>query len=128
MKRKKQQIKNYKETPWFLRDDPVHETEGVAVFKDKHPVSNGHLLFIPKSRSMTKLLESYEIAYTWGNSWVLDGTIAAFNIGQNVGEAAGQSVLWPHIHFIPREKGDCSVDEPNGIRLSYPKGRQLNEK
>jgi diadenosine tetraphosphate (Ap4A) HIT family hydrolase len=38
----------------------------------------------------------------------------------NVGETAGQSVFWPHIHFIPRLKGD-QEGEPKGIRQCYPK-------
>lgn len=35
-----------------------------------------------------------------------------FNIGINVGEAAGQTVFHVHIHVIPRYKGD--VDNPTG--------------
>ena len=52
---------------------------------------------------------------------------AISNIGQNIGEAAGQKVMWPHIHFIPREKGDCKENASNGIRLSHPGGVQINE-
>lgn len=77
---------------------------------------------------MEKLLESYRLAYTWGSSWMSDGTIDAFNIGQNSGEAAGQSVMWPHIHFIPRELGDCPKGSKNGVRLSHPRGNQFNER
>ena len=35
-----------------------------------------------------------------------------FNVGINVGEAAGQSVFHVHIHLIPRYKGD--VENPKG--------------
>ena len=35
-----------------------------------------------------------------------------YNIGVNVGEAAGQSVLHVHMHLIPRYKGD--VPNPRG--------------
>ena len=45
-----------------------------------------------------------------------------FNIGQNIGKAAGQSIMWPHVHFIPRHKNDCPPGVHNGIRLSHPKG------
>ena len=44
-----------------------------------------------------------------------------FNIGQNIGAAAGQTIFWPHIHFIPRKNGD-SDGKHNGIRLSHPNG------
>jgi len=35
-----------------------------------------------------------------------------YNIGVNIGAAAGQSVLHVHIHIIPRYKGD--VENPQG--------------
>ena len=49
-----------------------------------------------------------------------------FNVGQNIGEAAGQSIFWPHIHFIPRHKGDCDPKVHNGIRRSHPNGDHKN--
>jgi len=24
----------------------------------------------------------------------------------NINEASGQSIFWPHVHFLPRHKGD----------------------
>ena len=53
-----------------------------------------------------------EAAYKWGYDWVERGYCDAFNIGQNVGEAAGQTVDYPHVHLIPRRKGD--MDDPRG--------------
>ena len=35
-----------------------------------------------------------------------------YNIGVNIGAAAGQSILHVHIHIIPRYKGD--VENPQG--------------
>ena len=35
-----------------------------------------------------------------------------YNIGVNIGTAAGQSVMHCHCHFIPRYRGD--TDNPNG--------------
>lgn len=34
------------------------------------------------------------------------------NIGMNLGEAAGQSIMHLHVHLIPRYKGD--VENPRG--------------
>lgn len=43
-----------------------------------------------------------------------------YNIGVNVGPAAGQSILHAHIHVIPRYKGD--VENPQGgVRHVIPK-------
>ena len=43
----------------------------------------------------------------------------AFNVGINNGEAAGQSVMWPHVHLIPRKKGD-TPNPRGGIRHVIP--------
>ena len=36
----------------------------------------------------------------------------AYNIGMNLGEEAGQSVMHLHVHLIPRYRGD--VENPRG--------------
>jgi len=42
-----------------------------------------------------------------------------YNIGINVGEAAGQTVMHLHVHVIPRFAGD--VDDPRGgVRFVIP--------
>ena len=42
-----------------------------------------------------------------------------YNLGVNVGEAAGQTVGHAHLHLIPRYRGD--VDDPRGgIRWILP--------
>jgi diadenosine tetraphosphate (Ap4A) HIT family hydrolase len=44
---------------------------------------------------------------------------AGYNIGINVGEAAGQTVMHLHVHVIPRFAGD--VDDPaGGVRFVIP--------
>ncbi len=42
-----------------------------------------------------------------------------FNIGINVGEAAGQTVFHLHVHLIPRYKGDVP-DPRGGVRHVIP--------
>ena len=49
--------------------------------------------------------------------------INLFNVGQNRGKCAGQTIMWPHVHFIPRKDGDIKNGQKgNGIRLSFPNG------
>ena len=43
----------------------------------------------------------------------------------NIGESAGQSVMWPHIHFLPRHKGDVK-GFPGSVRLAH-KGHRGSE-
>jgi len=51
-----------------------------------------------------------------------DPTVEGFNIGINVGEAAGQTLFHCHIHLIPRRQGD--VENPRGgVRAVIP-GKQ----
>ena len=47
---------------------------------------------------------------------------AGYNVGINVGLAAGQTVMHAHVHVIPRYDGD--VDDPRGgVRCVIP-GKQ----
>jgi diadenosine tetraphosphate (Ap4A) HIT family hydrolase len=43
------------------------------------------------------------------------GECDAFNIGLNMGQAAGQTVMYPHVHLIPRRHSDCN-DPVGGVR------------
>ena len=48
-----------------------------------------------------------------------------YNIGVNVGEAAGQTVMHLHVHVIPRYRGDVA-DPRGGVRHVIPgKGNYL---
>jgi diadenosine tetraphosphate (Ap4A) HIT family hydrolase len=60
-----------------------------------------------------------EHALADGNHMVVSGECDGFNIGFNSGEAAGQTVMYPHIHLIPRRTGD--VEDPvGGVRNTIP--------
>jgi ATP adenylyltransferase len=48
-----------------------------------------------------------------------DPTVAGFNIGVNVGAAAGQTIFHCHVHLIPRRPGDV-VDPRGGVRAVIP--------
>jgi diadenosine tetraphosphate (Ap4A) HIT family hydrolase len=43
---------------------------------------------------------------------------AASTLAQNIGTKAGQTVLYCHLHLIPRRKGD--IDDPRGVRGVIP--------
>jgi len=47
------------------------------------------------------------------------GYCDGFNIGQNIGASAGQTVMYPHIHLIPRNTGDME-DPRGGVRHVIP--------
>ena len=57
----------------------------------------------------------------------LDNSITGFNIGTNVGQDAGQSIMHCHIHLIPRRKGD--VEDPRGgVRGVIPSKQKYKRK
>lgn len=96
-----------------------------AVF-DRYPVSNGHVLIIPKRHinsfveaSKEEISAMFELIVTCQrileNKFQPDG----YNIGVNIGETAGQSIFHLHIHLIPRYKGD-HPDPRGGVRNIIP--------
>jgi len=102
--------------PW---SDLEREDFHVAVYRDKYPVTEGHLLFVPKFNNIGILKVALEDAIIEGEKMLMSGEIDGFNIGINIGEAAGQTCMWPHVHLIPRRKGDME-DPRGGVRHVIP--------
>jgi diadenosine tetraphosphate (Ap4A) HIT family hydrolase len=100
--------------PWDLAVDRLTAFY-VAVFQDRYPVTTGHLLFVPQYNTDTVIMECLKSAMQEGRRMVAAGECDAFNIGINMGEAAGQTVMYPHVHLIPRRNGDCA-DPVGGVR------------
>ena len=112
-------LRSYKEAPWHDKNI-IHEDENVVVYKDGYPVTEGHLLFVPKKKErQLDITQCFELAYKWGVKGVCDYKWEAFNVGINNGEAAGQTVMWPHVHMIPRRKGD-TPNPRGGVRHVIP--------
>ena len=102
--------------PWT---DVVEEDYHVLVYADKYPVTEGHLLFVPKYNTVSVLMDCFEAAVKDGIERVKTGEWDGFNVGFNYGHAAGQTVEWPHVHLIPRRKGDME-DPTGGVRHVIP--------
>jgi histidine triad (HIT) family protein len=87
----------------------LYEDEDFRVIFDLSPATNGHCLILPKEHfeDLTRLPEHYAsrvlpLAAKIGQA-MKDGLHAeGFNIVQNNGEAAGQTVHHFHTHIIPR--------------------------
>ena len=98
--------------PWDLL---VWQDFHVAVFQDRYPVTKGHLLFVPKTQDPSMIREAFASALYEGNRMIDAGECEGYNIGINIGSAAGQTVMYPHVHMIPRKTGDCA-DPTGGVR------------
>ena len=91
----------------------LYEDEDFRVILDFGPASKGHALILPKAHAAN----IYEISDDMvAKAMILAKKMATkmtdvlkcdgFNIVQNNGEQAGQTVFHFHMHLIPRYKGD----------------------
>ena len=91
----------------------IYEDEKFSVILDTSPASKGHALILPKEH----YANIYEIPeQTAADAMILAKRLAGrmtealgcdgFNILQNNGEPAGQTVFHFHIHLIPRYQGE----------------------
>ncbi|HOX35226.1 MAG TPA: HIT family protein [Methanoregulaceae archaeon] len=98
---------------------------------DRFPVSKGHLLLMPFRHtpdyfSLTADEKAAMVALIDVCREILDENFRpdGYNIGYNIGEVAGQSVMHCHCHFIPRYKGD--TDNPKGGVRRVVAGKYYN--
>ena len=83
--------------PWTeLVDEDFH----VAIYRDRYPVTRGHLLFVPKYNTPGVIADALRDALETGERMVADGECEGYNVGINQGRTAGQTVMYPHVHFI----------------------------
>lgn len=97
----------------------VWASDLTVAMRDRFPVNPGHTLVIPRRHVETYFAATpEERAELWRAveeiKRGLDEELHAdgYNIGFNVGVAAGQTVMHVHVHVIPRFRGD--MDDPRG--------------
>lgn len=105
----------------------LYEDEEFRVILDLGPASKGHALILPKTHAANIYELPDELA---AKAMVLAKKMAGkitdalqcdgFNIVQNNGETAGQTVFHFHMHLIPRYKGD-------GVGITWTPGTLTDE-
>ena len=98
----------------------IDQSELSFVIRDAFPVTNGHTLIIPKRHvadyfdlTSTEMSDVQHLLRKHRDQLIAeDNSVEGFNVGINIGQAAGQTVFHVHIHLIPRRKKD--VKEPRG--------------
>lgn len=96
----------------------IYEDDMFTVILDASPATRGHALILPKDHAAN----IYELPDEAASGiFVLAKKLAAkmteilkcdgFNIVQNNGEVAGQTVFHFHMHLIPRYKNDGNGDK-----------------
>lgn len=94
----------------------LYENEEFRVIFDLGPATKGHALILPKEHydnifeiddktAADALVLAKKMATAMNKAFDADG----FNIVQNNGEVAGQTVFHFHMHLIPRYKEDNAI-------------------
>ena len=90
----------------------VYENEKFRAILDLGPASKGHTLILPKDhfKDLTELPEelcgeALHLAGRIGGAMKKELGAAGFNVVQNNGTEAGQTVFHFHVHIIPRYAG-----------------------
>lgn len=110
-----------------IKDRIVEEWNLVLAFEDRYPVSDGHLLIVPKRHTLDWFSMSEKerreadalIRVFRSRQLESDKSITGFNIGMNCGASAGQTIFHAHIHLIPRRDGD-TPNPTGGVRGVIP--------
>ena len=91
----------------------LYEDEDFRVILDLGPASKGHALILPKEhyKDLCELDDAVAakvlpLAGKMGRAMKKALHFDGFNLVQNNGEAAGQTVMHFHMHMIPRYKND----------------------
>lgn len=115
--------------PFCKKSEYIFSNELSFAIFDSFPVNKGHMLIIPKRhyasyfestlKERNSLFDLLEICKSHLEKYNPDG----FNIGININQAAGQTVMHLHIHLIPRYVGDMKEDPRGGVRGVIPEKR-----
>lgn len=107
----------------------IYEDEDFKVILDISPASRGHALILTKEPYANLYQLPEELA---GKVMVLAGKLAShmtnklhcdgFNLVQNNGQVAGQTVFHFHLHLIPRYKDGDNRDLLTWNQLTYQDG------
>lgn len=115
----------------------IYEDEEFRVILDISPATRGHALIIPKEHyanlyeipedvAARVMLLAKKLAVHMTEALKCDG----FNIVQNNGEVAGQTVFHFHMHLIPRYKNDGNEEKLcwNHLELSQEELEEIYQK
>lgn len=100
-------------------DEVVIQNDMAYAMYDHFPVNKGHMLVIPKRHfasyfdaSNEELLAIQDLIHRAKDKIDVELKPDGYNIGINIGEAAGQTIFHLHVHLIPRFFGDA--ENPRG--------------
>jgi diadenosine tetraphosphate (Ap4A) HIT family hydrolase len=103
-------------------EEVLRENALAYVRHDSNSLSRGHVIVVPK-RHVASFFDMTPEEYSAVMALLREAQAAVqkqhvpdgYNIGVNVGKAAGQARMHVHVHLIPRYAGDVA-DPRGGIR------------
>lgn len=114
-----------------IPSNTLYEDEAFRVILDIGPATKGHALVIPKEHynDLYEIPEdtaagAMRLAKKMVKSMMEKLHADGFNLVQNNGETAGQTVMHFHLHLIPRYKND---GQRIGWKTTSPSARELEE-
>jgi len=110
-----------------IKDRVVAEQNSVVAIPDSYPVTDKHLLIIPKRHVEDYFLmnetekRDFDVLIMDLKNRIAekDHSVTGFNLGANIGESAGQTIFHAHVHLIPRRTGD-TPNPRGGVRGVIP--------
>lgn len=105
----------------------IVENQRAVAVRDRFPVTPLHTLIIPRRHvssyfelTTEELAACHRLLSRMRDEILTeDERVEGFNVGINVGEAAGQTIRHCHIHLIPRRRRDVT-DARGGVRHTIP--------
>ena len=99
--------------------DLIAGNDSAAALLDGYPLNPGHCLVVPRRHladffdlSQPEQADIWSLVSELKTRLDMERAPAGYNVGINVGAAAGQTVWHAHVHLIPRHAGD--VEDPRG--------------
>jgi superfamily II DNA or RNA helicase/HKD family nuclease/diadenosine tetraphosphate (Ap4A) HIT family hydrolase len=114
-------MSNYGDCPFCTIDSTrvFHRESTVVALWDAYPVAEHHSLIVPTRHvaswfDLTAEEHQDIVRAIHAAKWHIEQRTApaGYNIGVNIGAAAGQTIFHLHLHVIPRRFGD--VEDPRG--------------
>lgn len=107
----------------------IAEDEHAYARYDSNSLTDGHVTVVPKRHvasyfDMTSAEKRSVIDLLDAAKAIVEREVApdGYNIGANIGAAAGQSRMHVHVHLIPRRHGDVA-DPSGGVRCVLAKAK-----
>jgi diadenosine tetraphosphate (Ap4A) HIT family hydrolase len=110
-----------------IPEDRLIETAAHAfAMPDAYPVSPGHTLVVVRRHVADvfevipdELADVAQLIMSAKKRIDHEFQPQGYNVGVNVGQSAGQTIMHVHFHLIPRYPGDCP-DPTGGVRNVIP--------